>query len=50
MMIAPPGTPPLMVVGESTSEFSEGGRTVSWTEADEEPSRAVTVTVVVLVT
>jgi hypothetical protein len=50
MMIAPPGTPPLMVLGESTNEFNEGGLTVSWKEADEEPRLAVTVTVVVLVT
>jgi len=48
--IALSGTPPLVVVGVSASELNDGGRTVSGKDAEDEPSVAVTVTAVGVVT
>jgi len=48
--IALSGTPPLVVVGVRISEFNDGGRTVSWTDAEDAPRLAVTVTTVDAVT
>lgn len=48
--IALSGTPPLVVVGVSASELNDGGRTVSGKDAEDEPSLAVTVTAVGVLT
>jgi len=50
MRIALCGTPPLVVDGVRISEFNDGGRTVSWTDAEDAPRLAVTVTTVDAVT